>query len=313
MSPDPLKPEEIGEQRQPNVPERENTNKLVKPRPGHADLEGMLKYGFDTARNVLERASARETAARVAAGVFAKQFLRQTCGIEIESGVLQFGKAKREDFADDDEFMSKCEELALIAKEQGDTIGGVVGVTAQNVPHGLGSYTSASARLDAALAASLMSIQAFKGVEIGDGFQLASTPGTRAHDRIVWGEDGIITRATNHAGGIEGGISNGMPVVLRAAVKPIPSIPGGLATINLHTAAEDRAHSQRSDVSAVFPASIVAGSMMALTLADFVCQKFGSDSVEEIACNFASTQQRIAKVLENGAPRKSAIENEAAV
>ncbi|MDR2082131.1 MAG: chorismate synthase [Candidatus Ancillula trichonymphae] len=300
MSPDPCDSSALNSQLQPNVPEKERSSQLVKPRPGHADLEGMLKYGFATARNVLERASARETAARVAAGTVAKKFLEQVCGTTVRYQVVQFGACKRQDAADNNEFMQLCENAALDAKKRGETIGGIVQVIAEDVPRGLGSYAVGKTRLDAALSASVMSIQAFKGVEIGDGFALAATFGTEAHDHIVLDEFGALTRTSNHAGGIEGGISNGMPVVVRAVVKPIPSVPGGLPTINMQTRTEDRAHSQRSDTSAVFPASVVASSMVALTLADFVCSKFGSDSLEEITANFKAHQLRIRNLVERG-------------
>jgi chorismate synthase len=221
----------------------------------------------------------------VAAGAVAKRFLEQACGIEVTGRVVQFGDRARRDAASFDEFEHSAEEAAAQARANGETVGGVVEVTARNVPHGLGSYVTAESRLDSALAGALISIQAFKGVEIGDGFALASLPGSLAHDQIVRSADGTLTRLTNRAGGIEGGISNGMPIVLRAVVKPIPSIPGGLQTINTATGEATTAHSQRSDVSAVYPAAVVASSVVALTLADFVTRKFGADSLAEIKRN----------------------------
>ncbi|MDR1448110.1 MAG: chorismate synthase [Candidatus Ancillula sp.] len=300
MSPDPVNTNTFDNQAQPNMPESEKFDQLVRPRPGHADFEGILKYGFDTARNVLERASARETAARVAAGAIAKKFIEQVCKIRVDYEVLQFGTAKKQLTQSTEEFLNDCESVAQDAKKHGETIGGIVEVIAKNVPHGLGSYITAKTRLDAALSGAIMSIQAFKGVEIGDGFALANTYGTAAHDHIIYDQNGKVTRASNHAGGIEGGISNGMPVVVRAVVKPIPSIPGGLPSINIHTASQEKAHSQRSDISAVFPASVVASSMVAITLADFICKKFGQDSVEEIKSNFGAYQIRIQKFLKRG-------------
>jgi chorismate synthase len=306
MSPDPV----FGEisQAQPNVRSGEEGDKLVRPRPGHADLEAMRKYGFPDSRAALERSSARETAARVAVGAIAKCFLAQVCGIEIVSDVVQFGgmhycppdengeypKCGRSPCASTrEEFEAMATEIAREAREHGETIGGVVEVQALGVPYGLGSYISASARLDSALSGALMSIQAFKGVEIGDGFAIASTPGTLAHDKIVRDVNGRITRSSNHAGGIEGGISNGMPIVLRGAVKPIPSIPSGLQTINTVTGEEALAHSQRSDVSAVYPAAVVANSVVGLVLADFVTRKFGADTLTEVRRNLQSFQENV--------------------
>jgi chorismate synthase len=299
MSPDVPKTTDEA-QAQPNVPLKEQFDKLVKPRPGHADLEAMRKYGFADSRPALERASARETAARVASGCIAKAFLAQVAGITITAQVVQFGKLHLcppdnsgnyprcgfELCADNfEDFDKQAEALALQAKADGDTIGGVVEVVVQNLPPGLGSYVTANSRLDAALAGALVSIPAVKGVEFGAGFNVAEIPGSRFHDPIARTVDGKITRMSNNAGGIEGGISNGMPLIARIAVKPIPSIPGGLATVNASSGEATNAHSQRSDISAVYPARIVAEAMVALTLADFVTRKFGEDSVTEVKRN----------------------------
>jgi chorismate synthase len=250
---------------------------------------------------VLERASARETAARVAAGVVAKKFIAQVCATTVDCEVVQFGGIKRAECAGAEDFLSQCERLAAENKTRGDTIGGIIQVVANAVPRGLGSYATAKTRLDAALSGALMSIQAFKGVEIGDGFAFANTPGTLAHDHLVLNPRGEIVRSSNHAGGIEGGISNGMPIIMRAVVKPIPSIPGGLPTVNLENSTADWAHSQRSDVSAVFPASVVASSVVALTLADFVHAKFGGDSVAETRSNFEHHNAQVLKVVNSKA------------
>jgi chorismate synthase len=295
MSTDPVS-NDVPDQLQPNVDKGEEGSRLTKPRPGHADLEGIRKYGFSDARPVLERASARETAARVAAGSVAKAFIKQAFGIEVKADVVQFGNLHfcppeqgsdgTETLPTDcgflncastlEEFDNLASQVAAHAVEQGETVGGVVRIVANNVPPGLGSYISADARLDSALAGALMSIQAVKGVEIGDGFGIAGTPGSDAHD-LITSVDG--KRETNHAGGIEGGISNGQPVVTRIAIKPIPSVPGGLKTVNLTTGATAKGHSQRSDCSAVYPARVVAEAEVALVLANFITQRFGADTV----------------------------------
>ncbi|MDR2508584.1 MAG: chorismate synthase [Candidatus Ancillula sp.] len=263
----------------PNVPDGEEFDRLQRPRPGHADLEGVRKYGFDSARPVLERASARETAARVAASVVASALLDQAFGVEISASVVQFGSVKREKGEGDLEFDARAEQHAKDAAGAGDTIGGVVEVIAKNVPPGLGSYVSADTRLDAKLAGALMSIQAVKGVEVGVGFRFADLPGSKAHDAITHLGSSGYARETNHAGGIEGGISNGEDIILRIAIKPIPSVPGGLKTVNMQTLEESRGHSQRSDLSAVYPARLVAKAMVALTLADAATKRFGEDSL----------------------------------
>ena len=274
---------------------------LTRPRPGHADLAGMQKYSLDEARPILERASARETAARVALGAVARSYLKKTCGIELVSHVVELGAAKAParvlpvpaDEARLDEVPVRCldeaaakEMIAEIdqAHKDGDTLGGVVEVLAYGVPVGLGSHVHWDRRLDARLAAALMGIQAIKGVEVGDGFELARIPGSQAHDEIVPGPDGV-RRATGRSGGTEGGLSTGELLRVRAAMKPIATIPRAMATIDTRTGEVAKAHHQRSDVCAVPAAGIVAEAMVALVLADAVNEKFGGDNVSETRRN----------------------------
>ena len=272
---------------------------LTRPRPGHADLIGMRKYGFDDARPVLERASARETAARVALGTVAAKFLEQAIGIRLVSHVTAIGpvavpEGSVQPTPDDLAYLDNDpvrvfdpeSSAAMVAEidqchKDGDTLGGVVEVLAYGVPSGLGSYTQGDRRLDAQLAAALMGIQAIKGVEIGDGFRTATRRGSAAHDEIVPGPDGNIARRSNRAGGIEGGMSNSEVVVVRAAMKPISTVPRSLPTIDTATGAVATAQHQRSDVCAVPPAAVVAEAMVALTLAQSVLETFGGDSVAE--------------------------------
>ncbi|GAA4684958.1 chorismate synthase [Streptomyces chumphonensis] len=274
---------------------------LTRPRPGHADLAGMQKYGFDEARPVLERASARETAARVALGAVARSYLRETVGIEILSHVVELGAARAPrgvtpgpgDVARLDADPVRCLDAgasrAMVAEidrahKDGDTLGGVVEVLADGVPVGLGSHVHWDRRLDARLAAALMGIQAIKGVELGDGFGLARVPGSRAHDEIVPTADGI-RRSSGRAGGTEGGLTTGEPLRVRAAMKPIATVPRALATVDVTTGEATTAHHQRSDVCAVPAAGIVAEAMVALVLADAVAEKFGGDSTAETRRN----------------------------
>jgi chorismate synthase len=274
---------------------------LTRPRPGHADLVGMQKYDFDEARPVLERASARETAARVALGAVAMRFLRQAVGAEVVSHVVAIGTAKApqgsvplpEDVVRLDEDPVRCLDadasklmVAEIdqAHKDGDTLGGVVEVVVHGLPPGLGSHVHWDRRLDARLAGALMGIQAIKGVEVGDGFDLAATPGSRAHDEIVGTEEGI-RRASGRSGGTEGGMSTGEALRVRAAMKPIATVPRALRTVDVSTGEEAVAHHQRSDVCAVPAAGIVAEAMVALVLADVVLEKFGGDSVGETRRN----------------------------
>ncbi|MEW2220156.1 chorismate synthase [Streptomyces sp. NPDC006990] len=293
MAADPVDPAEL-EQSARNAP-------LTRPRPGHADLAGMQKYGFDEARPVLERASARETAARVALGTVARSYLRETTDVEIVSHVVELGAAQAPygtvpepgDVARLDADPVRCLDAAASeamvaqidqAHKDGDTLGGVVEVVAHGVPVGLGSHVHGDRRLDARLAGALMGIQAIKGVELGDGFALARVPGSRAHDEIVPGPDGI-RRSSGRSGGTEGGLSTGELLRVRAAMKPIATVPRALATVDVRTGEADKAHHQRSDVCAVPAAGIVAEAMVALVLADAVAEKFGGDSVTETRRN----------------------------
>ncbi|MFC5911092.1 chorismate synthase [Streptacidiphilus monticola] len=274
---------------------------LTRPRPGHADLAGMQKYSLDEARPILERASARETAARVAIGTVARSYLKETCGIELVSHVVELGAAKAPaghypvpaDEARLDEDPVRCLDadaskrmVAEIdqAHKDGDTLGGVVEVLAYGLPPGLGSHVHWDRRLDARLAAALMGIQAIKGVELGDGFELARVPGSQAHDEIVPGPDGV-RRTSGRSGGTEGGLSTGELLRVRAAMKPIATVPRALATIDTRTGEVAKAHHQRSDVCAVPAAGIVAEAMVALVLADAVAEKFGGDHVSETRRN----------------------------
>ncbi|MEU3165498.1 chorismate synthase [Streptosporangium sp. NPDC006930] len=274
-----------------------------RPRPGHADLAGMQKYGFDDARPVLDRASARETAARVALGQVARSFLKQALGVEIVSHVVSIGGAATTpgvvpgpgDLEAIDADPVRCADpagsAAMVAEidrahKDGDTLGGVVEVIAYGLPPGLGSYTHWDRRLDARLAAGLMGIQAIKGVGVGDGFETARRPGSLAHDEIENTADGV-RRMTNRAGGVEGGMTNGEPLRVSAAMKPISTVPRALATIDVLTGEAAKAHHERSDVCAVPAAAIVAEAMVALILADAAIEKFGGDSVEEVARNLS--------------------------
>ena len=298
MSADPVPEEEIRDLGR-NAP-------LSRPRPGHADLVGMQKYDLDDARAILERASARETAARVALGAVARAFLQQTCGITVLSHVLSIGSVRvpedtvlpnAGDMDRIDQDQVRCADPATSAamiKEiesahsDGDTLGGVVEVLAYNLPPGLGSHVHWDRRLDARLAGAMMGIQAIKGVEIGDGFTTATRRGSVAHDEIERGEDGLIRRRTDRAGGTEGGMSNGEILRVRAAMKPISTVPKALDTIDVKTGEPAKAINQRSDVCAVPAAGVVAEAMVALVLAEAVLEKFGGDSVGETKRNFES-------------------------
>ncbi len=276
---------------------------LTRPRPGHADLAGMQKYGHDDARPVLERASARETAARVAVGEVARRFLRQALGAEILSHVVALGPVSAPEGAvpgpqdaaridadpvrclDPAASQAMCAEIDA-ARRDGDTLGGVIEVIAHGLPPGLGSHVQADRRLDARLAGAMMSIQAMKGVEIGDGFATARRRGSAAHDEID-ATPGGLRRRTNRAGGIEGGMSTGEPVRVRVAMKPISTVPRALDTVDVATGEAAKAISQRSDVTAVPAAGVVAEAMAALVLADAALEKFGGDSVGEVRRNLA--------------------------
>ncbi len=294
MSPDPVDAEVLDAQAR--------NAKLTRPRPGHADLAGMAKYDFDEARPILERASARETAARVALGRVAQNFLAQAFGITVLSHVVEIGGVVAHNdhvptMADlplidadparclDPDASARMQAAVEACKADGDTLGGVVEVVAWGCPPGLGSHTQGDRRLDAKLAGALMGIQAIKGVEMGDGFGLARVRGSEAHDEIVPGPAGI-DRLTHHAGGTEGGMSTGEVLRVRAAMKPIATVPRALRTIDVTTGDAATAHHQRSDVCAVPAAGVVAEAMVALVLAEVCVEKFGGDSLEECRRNY---------------------------
>jgi chorismate synthase len=275
---------------------------LTRPRPGHADLVGMQKYDFDDARPILERASARETAARVALGAVARLFLKQAAGIEIFSHVVSIGNARVSDGyslplpkdmseidADPVRAFEKSASDAMVAEIEsahtsGDTLGGVIEILAYNVPPGLGSHVHWDRRLDSRIAGALMSIQAIKGVEIGDGFTTATRRGSQAHDEIDLTTEGI-RRRTGRAGGTEGGMSTGDPLRVRIAMKPISTVPKALDTIDVATKEAAKAINQRSDVCAVPAAGVVGEAMLALVIADSLLEKFGGDSLQEVQRN----------------------------
>jgi chorismate synthase len=295
MSADPVDADVLASQAR-NAP-------LTRPRPGHADLAGMQKYGHTDARPILERASARETAARCAVGTVAKALIKQALGIEIVSHVVELGSVvakpglvpvpgdqERLD-ADplrclDPEASARMVAEVDAAKQDADTLGGIVEVLAYGVPPGLGSHTQWDRKLDSRLAAALMSIQAIKGVEIGDAFTQARTRGSGAHDEIVPTATGV-RRLTDRAGGLEGGMTSGEPLRVRGAMKPISSLNRALSTVDVVTGEPATAINQRSDVCAVPAAAVVAESMMALVLAEAATEKFGGDSVSEIRRNLA--------------------------
>jgi len=294
MSPDPVPVDDLESQAR-NAP-------LTRPRPGHADLAGMQKFGHADARPILERASARETAARVALGEVARRMLEQSMGVRILSHVVVLGSVSvpegtpapaPADLARIDEDPLRCADAesaaAMVAevdaaRRDGDTLGGVVEVLVYGLPPGLGSFTQWDRKLDARLAGALMSVQAIKGVEFGDGFATARRRGSDAHDEIYLGADGV-RRRTNRAGGIEGGMSNGEVLRVRAAMKPISTVPRALETIDVATGEPAKAINQRSDVTAVPAAGVVAEAMAALVLAEAATEKFGGDTVDELRRN----------------------------
>ncbi len=261
-----------------NVDNHERKEVMSQLRPGHADLAGILKYGLSDIRPVLERASARETASRVAVGAVARRFLEEF-GVKISSKVISLGGSAHE---------NEWEALVEKAKNDGDTLGGVFEVTAEGVPAGLGSHVHYDRKLDGQLALALMSMQAVKGVEVGIGFEAAARRGSQVHDEIGF-RDGKYIRGSNRAGGIEGGISNGQPIVLKAAVKPISMMKKAMNSVDITTKEACQAHFERSDVCAVFPAAIVGESAAAVALAGAFLEKFGGDSLEEVRSHFNSS------------------------
>jgi chorismate synthase len=304
MSPDPVPEAEYAAADDANA-ERElaRNRPLTRPRPGHADLVGMQKYAFDDARPVLERASARETAARVALGAVAARFLEQAYGIRLVSHTVAIGGVT----APDDAPVPTADDVAALdadpvraldagasaamvaevdaAHKDGDTLGGVVEVVAEGLPPGLGSHVHWDRRLDSRLAGALMGIQAIKGVEVGDGFRTAARRGSQAHDEMTRDGSGVIRRRTVRAGGTEGGMSVGGVLRVRAAMKPISTVPRALETVDVASDEPARAIHQRSDVCAVPAAGVVAEAMVALVLAEACLEKFGGDSVAETARN----------------------------
>jgi chorismate synthase len=290
------------EERMNPWPVEAETAEVHLPRPGHADLVGTQKYGMTDVRNILERASARETAARVALGEVAKRLLEQALGVQILSHVVSLGAVavpdtapvpEPADLARIDQDPVRCADpktgASMVAevdaaRRDGDTLGGVVEVVVYGLPPGLGSFTQWDRKLDARLGGALFSIQAIKGVEVGDGFTTAARRGSSAHDEIYLGPDGV-RRRTNRAGGIEGGMSTGEVLRVRAAMKPISTVPRALETIDVATGEPAKAINQRSDVTAVPAAGVVAEAMVALVLAEAATEKFGGDSVEELRRN----------------------------
>lgn len=298
MSPDPVDESELAG--------LARNEALTRPRPGHADLPGMQKYGFAEARPVLERASARETASRTALGTVARAYLRQLLGAEIVSHVVSIGGAQAPD-----ELLPQPEDLpaidespvrafgeaateAMVAevdavRNAGDTVGGVIEIIAYGLPPGLGSHVHADRRLDARLAGALMGVQAMKGVQIGDGFTTATRWGSQAHDEIDRGPGPSgVRRRSNRAGGLEGGMTNGEPLRVRVAMKPISTVPRALATVDVATGDAAQAIHQRSDVCAVPRAGVVLESVLALVVADAAAEKFGGDSLAESRRNAES-------------------------
>ena len=315
MSADPVSPEDLlvdagkGDER-----EVARNRALTKPRPGHADLPGVLSYDLDEIRPILERASARETAARVALGACVEAFLRQLANIELVSHVVGVGpceaKLSRLPLPSDEEHLNaspmraldkddESEFLACVEETRaaGDTVGGIVEVVAWNVPIGVGTHVQSDRRLDAQLAAALMSIQSVKGVEIGDGFAQSRLPGSQAHDEIIRAADGTLTRASNRAGGIEGGTSNGQAIVVRAAFKPISTVPHALRTVDLATGEDARALHQRSDTCQVVPGAVIAEAEVALVLARALSDHAGGNSLRECKRNLQAYCAHISERL----------------
>lgn len=315
MSADPVSPEDLlvdagkGDER-----EVARNRALTKPRPGHADLPGVLSYDLDEIRPILERASARETAARVALGACVEAFLRQLANIELVSHVVGVGpceaKLSRLPLPSDEEHLNaspmraldkddESEFLACVEETRaaGDTVGGIVEVVAWNVPIGVGTHVQSDRRLDAQLAAALMSIQSVKGVEIGDGFAQSRLPGSQAHDEIIRAADGTLTRASNRAGGIEGGTSNGQAIVVRAAFKPISTVPRALRTVDLATGEDARALHQRSDTCQVVPGAVIAEAEVALVLARALSDHAGGNSLRECKRNLEAYCAHISERL----------------
>lgn len=306
MSSDPVSADELtGARAEP----------LTRPRPGHADFTGMQKFGFQDSRPVLERASARETAARVALGEVASKFLSQL-GVKLVTHTVAIGKIASSspslpmpaDVAYLDEDLVRCFDKSVSDQmiseiddchASGDTLGGVVETLVYGLPPGIGSYVHWDRKLDSQLAGALMGIQAIKGVEVGDGFETAKRRGSEAHDEISRDESGLVKRLTGRAGGIEGGMSTGEVLRVRAAMKPISTVPKALATIDVATGEPAKAQHQRSDVCAVPAAGIVAEAMVALVIANAMLEKFGGDSISETKRNMQSFLESIPETMKS--------------
>ena len=284
------------------------SRKVVLPRPGHADLAGVMKYGLDDVRNVLERASARETAARVAVGAIAKGLLAQL-GITVLGRVLRVGEVEAAADGDDPEAFARARASAIgcsdpaaeqrmlaaidAAAADRDTLGGIIEIRAFGCPPGLGSHTEPRLRLDARLAAAAVSIQAMKGVEIGDAFDNARLPGSAVHDELLYDDARGYWRETNRAGGIEGGMSNGEPVVVRVAMKPLPTLMRPLRSARLDTHEAADALVERSDTTAIAAAAVVGEAVVAFELARCVREKFGGDGIGDVLAAYAAYLERI--------------------
>ncbi|QOY35849.1 chorismate synthase [Anaerobacillus isosaccharinicus] len=293
-----------------SLSEEDVKRKITRPRPGHADLVGAMKFNHRDMRNVLERSSARETTVRVAAGAVAKKIL-STFGIKVGSHVLEIGGVKADDtnYASIEELQEKTESspvrcldrvaeqkmMAAIdqAKNDGDSIGGIVEVVIEGVPAGIGSYVQYDKKLDAKIAGAVMGINAFKGVEVGIGFEAASKPGSQVHDEILWDEKDGYTRRTNNMGGFEGGMTNGMPIVVRGVMKPIPTLYKPLQSVDIETKEVFEASIERSDSCAVPAAAVVAEAVVAWEVAVALLDKFGSEFIEEIGENIERYEERV--------------------
>ncbi len=289
--------------------EEDIKRKITRPRPGHADLVGAIKYGHRDMRNVLERSSARETTVRVAAGAVAKKLLAEL-GITVAGHVLEIGGVKAENISYNslEELKERSEKSPVRcldevaeqkmmtaidkAKEDGDSIGGVVEVIVDGLPAGIGSYTHYDLKLDAKIAAAIVSINAFKGVEFGIGFEAARRPGSQVHDEIIWNEEQGYSRKTNNLGGFEGGMTTGMPIVVRGVMKPIPTLYKPLQSVDIDTKEVFEASIERSDSCAVPAASVVAEAVVAWEIAQAIVEQFGKDRIDQIKENIASWNER---------------------
>ncbi|MEE8824187.1 chorismate synthase [Lentilactobacillus sunkii] len=295
----------------PETPEN-TLRKVERPRPGHADLVGGMKYRHEDLRNVLERSSARETAIRVAIGAVCKQFLEQL-GIKLVGYVEQIGQistdenpelnvAKIEDEIAQNDLriidqskVDSIHELIDQTKRDGDTLGGIIRVVASNIPAGLGSYISWDTKLDAKLAAAVMGVNAMKGVEIGDGFKAATSFGSQVMDEIDWNQDKGFFRNTDHLGGFEGGMTNGMPIIVKAAMKPIPTLYKPLQSVDIQTKEVKKANVERSDTTAIVPASIVIESVVAIELTKALTDKFDGDNLQRLQEQLAQYREELKK------------------